>query len=75
MIVTNVHVVVNRANLAYADVILGADLDCKGRLEETRSKNTIRLVYGEYSKGLVKISDEWERDLIGQMVTQKKTKM
>ena len=57
MIVTNVHVVVNRANLAYADVILGADLDCKGRFEETRSKNTIRLVYGEYSKGLVKISD------------------
>ena len=49
--------------------------DCKGRFEETRSKNTIRLVYGEYSKGLVKISDEWERDLIGQMVTQKKTKM
>ena len=52
-------------------MLFGEDLDCKGRFEETRSKNTIRLVYGEYSKGLVKISDEWERDLIGQMVTQK----
>ena len=33
MIVQNVHAVVNRANLAYADVILGAE--SKGRIQES----------------------------------------